>query len=251
MTYINPENSPEGDPESESEGVHADLERAIERQEYEGGIESICDVLQAVAPASCEYWYEVACELHRREKFYDSLDCWREAEKYLAKSEEDPRYWYQDMVRTLINSSDQTGDSYFRQQALEACERLIVVEASEEALNYKLELLLDLHADRDEVLSLLERIFDEGYEPGLEVDPDRLGIENVDCIESFSDLAECYLWLDQPAEALRIWSKVIAKNKIEATDKLCSAIYMLNWYADSKGFDDGSFLPGEFGRIDG
>ena len=45
---------------------------------------TLSDVLQAVAPASSEYWYEVACELHRRQKFYELLDCWREAEKYLA-----------------------------------------------------------------------------------------------------------------------------------------------------------------------
>jgi hypothetical protein len=38
MTYIDPNE------------VHADVERAIERHEYEGGSESVCDVLQAWPP---------------------------------------------------------------------------------------------------------------------------------------------------------------------------------------------------------
>lgn len=237
MTYIDPTE------------VHADVERAIERQEYEGGSESVCDVLLAVAPASSEYWYEVACELHRRQKFYESLDCWREAEKYLAASDEEPRYWYQDMIATLINAADQSGDSYFRHQALEACQRLITLDASEEALNYKLALMSDLNPDRDEILSLIEEIFDNGFSLKTDVKPWALGVENVDFIERYSDLAECYLWLDRPADAMRVWSKAIDKNKHDAKDLLSGAIFMLNWYADSRGFEDNSFLPEEFCRV--
>jgi len=236
MTYIDPSE------------VLADVERAIERQEYEGGSESICDVLQAVAPASSEYWYEVACELHRRQKFYESLDCWREAEKYLATSDEEPRYWYQDMVTTLINAADQSGDSYFRFQALEACERLIVIDKSEEALNFHLSLISDIRPDRDQILALIEEIFDRDFELKAEINAPHLSDGKKDYIEDYSDLAECYLWLDRPADAMRIWSIAIGKNKNQAKDILAGSIFMLNWYADSRGYEDNSFLPEEFCR---
>lgn len=237
MTYINPED------------VLADVDRAIERQEYEGGSESLCDVLQAVAPESCDYWYEVACELHRRERFYESLDCWREAEKYLSKSDNEPRDWYEDMISTLINASNQSGDAYFKQQALLACDRLIATDECELALNYKLQLILDLHFELNTVLTLIEKIFDGGFALNTDVRPWSLGIKNVDSIDSYSELAKCFLWSDRPADAMRIWSKSIEKNKKDANEQLCSAIFMLNWYADSKGFDDGDFLPEEFGRL--
>jgi tetratricopeptide (TPR) repeat protein len=237
MTYIDP-----------SEAL-ADVEHAIKRQEYEGGSESVCDILQAVAPASSEYWYEVACELHRRQKFYESLECWREAEKHLATSDEEPGYWYLDMIATLINAADQSGDLYFRHQALEACQRLITLDASEEALNYKLALISYLRPDRDEILSLIEEIFDSGFALKAEIRPWTLGVVNIDFIERYSDLAECYLWLDRPADAMRVWSKAIDKNKDEAKDLLSGAIFTLNWYADTRGFEDNSFLPEEFCRV--
>lgn len=238
MTYIDPSD------------VLADLERAIERQEYEGSSEPICDVLQAVAPESCEYWYEVACELHRRAKFYEALDCWRKAEQYFVTSDDGPGYWYQDMVGTLINAADQSSDSYFREQALAACEKLISVDVCAEALNYKLALIKDLRPDRDEILSLIEEIFDKGFELTILVSPCDLGLGNFDHIKSYSELADCYLWLDRPADAMRVWSKSIEKNKHDRKKLLSNAIFMLNWYADSRGFEDASFLPEEFCRLD-
>ena len=122
------------------EEIHAEVARAIERQEYNGGRESLFNVLQAAAPNSCDYWYEVACELHRREKFYDSLVCWFEAEKYIGNCTREPLDWYEDMISTLMNATDQSEDEYFREEALSACDRLIVLDPSEDALNYVLEL---------------------------------------------------------------------------------------------------------------
>ncbi len=71
MSNINPEE------------VHNDIDRAIERQEYSAGSESICEILQPIAGETLEYWYEAACELHRREKFYEAFNCWEKAEKLI------------------------------------------------------------------------------------------------------------------------------------------------------------------------
>lgn len=228
--------------------VRFDIERAIERQAYQGGRESISEILQAVASATSEYWHEVACELHRRQMFYDSLDCWREAEKLFVSNNEEPPYWFQDMIPTLMNAADQTGDSYFKQKALEACQRLITINASEVALNYKLALINDLCPDRDEILSLIEEIFDRGFVLKVDIILRNLKIEKIDTIRDYSDLAECYLWLDRASDALRVWSKAIAKNKNDTKELLSGAILVLNWYAESRGFDDSSYLPENLSR---
>ena len=152
------------------------------------------------------------------------------------------------MIATLINAADQSGDSYFRFQALDACERLIAVDMSEEALNFKLLLISDIRPDRDQILALIEEIFDRDFELKAEINALDLSDRNKDYIEEYSDLAECYLWLDRPADAMRIWSKAIGKSKKQAKDILAGAIFMLNWYADSRGFEDNSFLPEEFCR---
>jgi hypothetical protein len=115
-------------------------------------------------------------------------------------------------------------------------------------LNFKLSLISEIRPDRDQILLLIEEIYDRGFELKAEVNPRALSEEHVQYIECFTDLAECYLWLDRPADAMRIWSKAIGKNKNDANALLASAIFTLNWYADSKGFEDNSFLPEEFCR---
>lgn len=177
--------------------VQADVERAIERQEHAGGRGSICDFLQTVGVSDSGYWREVACELHSLEKFYDSLDCWREGEKYFSSNKDEVRYFYLDMIRTLINATDQTGDEYFKQQASIACERLICIDVSEESLNFKLELIQQSVENKNEILLLIEQIFDNGFDLNVTVNPSRLGIPNLDYIESKIELAECYLWSNE------------------------------------------------------
>jgi hypothetical protein len=222
--------------------VQADVERAIERQEYEGGRGSICDFLQTVGISDSEYWREVACELHRHEKFYDSLDCWREGEKYFSSNKDEVRYFYLDMIRTLINATDQTDDEYFKQQASNTCERLIGIDVSEESLNFKLELIQQTIENKNEILLLIEKIFDNGFDLNVTVNPSRLGIPNLDYIESKIELAECYLWSNQISEAFRIWTKVMQEADTKTSDHLCGVIYMLNWYA-SENFEQENFLP--------
>jgi tetratricopeptide (TPR) repeat protein len=226
----------------------ADLERAIERYEYSGRRESVRDILNTTAPKSSNYWYEIACELHRREMFYEALDCWWEAEKSIEDGDEESEFSYQDMIQTLIDAACQTEDDYFNQQALNACEKSLAREVCGDVLNWKLGLLQDLRAGRNEVLSVVEQILDEGCELVVEVDLSSFGINDVDSIEDYGDLAECYLELDEPSEALRIWSKAIkcAKDKNEM---LSSVICTLNWYAEERGFDQDAFLPSIFERV--
>jgi hypothetical protein len=233
--------------------VYADVAKAIERQDYEGGRETVRDILQATAPNSCQYWSEAACELHRHEKFYEALDCWKEAEKHFAASNDLDDYWCQDYIRTLINATDQTGDRYFTEQALYACERITEKIPSEDLLNYKLELLQIVKPSKEAVLDLIEQMLDRGYEVRRKIYVNKLGLEcpyPMDEIESYSDLAELYLWNNKVSEALRIWAKAVTADKSVAREKIASAIFMLVWYADKNGFDEAAYLPEEFGRID-
>ena len=224
--------------------IEADVARAIERQDYEGGRGSICDFLQAVGLSDSDYWRGVACELHRNEKFYDSLDCWREGEKYFSNNKDEVRYFYLDMIRTLINATDQTGEEYFKQQAANACERLVCIDVSEESLNFKLELIDQTVERKNEILFLVEQIFDNSFDLTVTVNPYRLGIPKVESIESYIELAECYLWSNEIADAFRIWTKVMKEAGNQTNEHLCSAIYMLNWYA-SENFELEKFLPSE------
>lgn len=180
--------------------------------------------------------------------FYESLDCWWEAEKYFVEGDAESEFQYQDMIQTLIDAACQTEDDYFNQQALEACEKFLMRETCPDVLNWKLGLLEDLKAGRAEVLSVVEQILDNDYELEVEVDLARFGIHNVDSIENYCDLAESYLWLDELSEALRIWSKAVGHAKDEK-DLLCSVIFTLNWYADERGFDQDTFLPSMFERV--
>lgn len=217
--------------------VQSDVEQALERQEHEGGRQSIFDILKLVAPSSCDYWYEVACELHRRGKIYESLECWHQAEKYLPSSRKEPYDWYLDMARTLMNASAQSGDSFLYQKALDACNKLIALNADEEALNLKLELIQEMNCSRKEVFSLVEEILDRDFCITSTIDRKVTGENAFDRLEDYFDLARYYLWLDQPSDAFRVWSKLIEKKKTEATPILRDAIYTLVLYANSKGLD--------------
>lgn len=225
-----------------------DVRFAIQRQETQGTSESIFEILQAVGARNFEYWYLAACELHRRKMFYEELDCLQLAEEFIDASDENSNNLYRDIIFTLENAGDQTKDGYFRQKAIEIVDRLCSEYYSETDLNFKLEMLIHLESDINKVLSCIEEIFDNGLKIKIKIYPDRLGIANIDGIDEFSDLAECYLWLNQPAEAFRIWHKFFKLKGEDFHQGLCKATYLLNWYADTKGYDDESFLSVGFER---
>lgn len=236
MSYVNPED------------VRNDLNLAIERQDYEAGGESLCDILQSVAPPSCDYWYEAACELHRREKFYEALDCWREAEKYIAQLDDGVGFWYEDMVRTLINATDQTEDPYFKQQALAACIRACEIEEGEDIWNARLNLEIQLQFDADKLLARIEYMLDKGYD----IENARgylFGAGWLENINNYDKLAQCLLERDNISEALRIWSKAVKGDRSGNKQVTCNAIYWLVRHADVKGYDLNEYLPDNFDRM--
>jgi hypothetical protein len=57
------------------------------------------------------------------------------------------------------------------------------------------------------------------------------------------------MWLNQPDEAFRIWAKLLKLEGKNFDKKLCNAIYILNWYADARNYEDESFLSEGFGRV--
>lgn len=227
--------------------VAADVERAIDKQASGSG-DSVFDMLQISAPNSSQYWLYVANELHRREMFYEQLDCWREGEKHLDSNDFD--FWYQDKISTLINAYEQTDDKYFGELALAAADKLIETNESS-ALNAKLMLIQLLKPNRDVVLELIEHILDKDYSVEVELDCKKFGINpgyELDKIHGYSDLAECYLWIGDISEAIRIWAKAV---KNDTTDEaLCSAIFWLVNHVDSKKIEPIKYLPEEFGKFE-
>lgn len=231
------------------EQIIKDVQFAIQRQAHQGKSESVCKILEAIAFSNFEYWYGVACELHSQKMFYEAFDCLQVAESYIDPSDDDSNDLYREVIYTLVNAADQTGDEYFIQQAIVIIEKLGTRYYSEDDLNFKLEMLIYLKSGINRVLICIEDIFDQGFEIKIELDPLSLGINNIDGITDFSDLAESYMWLNQPDEAFRIWSKLLKLNGKDFDKKLCNAIYILNWYADTRNYHDESFLSVGFGRL--
>jgi tetratricopeptide (TPR) repeat protein len=230
--------------------INAILNQAIKRQEFSGGLEKISDILKSTECESQEYWCEFADELHRREKFYDSLDCWREAEKYIKNwNIDDEEAWYLLKIRSLINAASQTSDSYFDEMALLDCEKLLAKNINEKLLNIKLQILIDLDTSIDILLPLIELILDEGFKPDFCFESSTSS-KIISDIENYSELAECYLLLNQPSEAFRVWAKAIKNDKSKENICLTNAIFSLVSYADHNGFDDQSFLSSSFMRIE-
>jgi hypothetical protein len=225
-----------------------DVKFAIQRQEAQGASESIRNILQGVAASNFEYWYSIACELNKRKMFYEGLDCLQIAEEFIDTADENSNDLYRDIIYTLDNSAYQTKDAYFTNQALEIADRLCTRHYSEIDLNFKLEMLIYLESDINKLLICIEELFDRGFGIKINIEPRSLGIKNVDGITKFSDLAECYLWLNKPDEAFRIWHKLLKLKKNGFDKDLCNFIYLLNWYADEKGYDDESFLSLGFER---
>ena len=228
--------------------VAADVKRALDKQASGSG-DSIFNVLQLSAPNSSKYWLYVANELHSREMFYEELDCWREGEKHLASDDFD--FWYQDKISTLINAYEQTDDKYFGELALAAAEKLIATNESASALNAKLKLIQILKPNRDVVLELIEYMLDKDYSVDVALDYTKFGINSgyeLDSVNSYRRLAECYFWTGNIGEAMRIWAKAV---KNDTTDEaLCSAIYWLVRYAEKKKLDTEDFLPDNFEKIE-
>lgn len=231
------------------EQIIKDVQFAIQRQAQQGNRDSVCKILEAVALSNFEYWYGVACELHSQKMFYDAFDCLQIAEKYIDPADDDSNDLYREVIYTLENAADQTGDSYFVQYAIALVERFSTSYKSESNLNNKLEILIYLNSGINKVLLCIEEILDKGFKIKANLALDNWGIQNMDGIANFSELAEAYMWLDQPDEAFRIWSKLLKLEGKDYEKKLCNAIHNLNWYADARGYDDESFLSYGFGRL--
>ena len=236
MTNINPED------------IHYDIDKAIERQEYSAGSESVCEILQSIAGEKCEYWYEAACELHRREKFYEALDCWREAEKYIEQLDDEVSFWYEDMIRTLINSADQSGDIYFYQQALDTCIRACKIDESEDIWNFRLQLEIQLQLDIEKISTYIEQMLDKGFDVEG-VNGYLLGNGYVEQVNNYEKLAQCYLERKDVGEALRIWTKAVKGDTSKNSQILSNAIYWLLRYADENNLDINEYLPENFDKI--
>jgi tetratricopeptide (TPR) repeat protein len=220
------------------EEVQADLKRAIERQYYEGGGETLTEILRATAPACREYWVEAACELHRRCKFYEALDCWREAEKFFTAGNTVFEFCYQDMVMTLINAFYQTRDSNFLHEALDACERLLMLDAKRDTNSYSYiyDILQDFGFTLEQLLGLIERVLDQGVKfRGLRVD--NFGLYGRQEILSYADIAECHLCLNRPQDALRVWSRAIQMNEVKSQEILRGVISALNAFLAERAGD--------------
>lgn len=71
---------------------------------------SIPEMLELSAPKNAEYWREVACGLHRKERHYDAFDCWKVALKY---NEPIDKYFLRDMALTLQEIGRNLNDSFF------------------------------------------------------------------------------------------------------------------------------------------
>ena len=77
------------------------------------------DFLVPKGRPSFGYWQKVAKELHRRELFYLSVDCWLECEKYI--DDDHLSYVYSEMVASMVSAGDY-------HEALGACNRLLKIK---------------------------------------------------------------------------------------------------------------------------
>ena len=230
------------------EDVHDDIAKAIERQEYSAGSESVCEILQSTAQKESKYWREAAHELHRRQKFYEALDCWKEGEKYIYQGKAELSYWYEDMVRTLNNATDQSGDIYFCQQALETCIRVCKLNESEEIWNIRLQLEIQLQFDIEKILTYIEHMLDKGF--CVEgVSGCLLGNGYIEQVHNYEELAQCYLVRKDVGEALRIWAKAIKNDKSKTNQILCNTTYWLIIHADKNDLNIDDYLPDNFKKI--
>lgn len=229
------------------EDVHADIDKATERQEYSAGKESVCEILRSIAGEKCDYWHKAACELHSREKFYEALDCWQEAEKYIEQLNDEVAFLYEDMVRTLINAAEQSGDTYFYQQALKASIRACEINESEDIWSLRLQLTIQLRLDIEK-FSTLECMLDKGFDVEG-INGDLLGNGYVEQVNNYDELAQCYLERKDVGEALRIWAKAVKDDTSKDSQILCNAIYWLLKHADKNNLDINDYLPENFEKI--
>lgn len=226
-----------------SKTISKEIEMAYERQFEQGHRESICEILESVAGNSFYFWKEFASELHRQKKFNDAFECWCKAELYFDEDKLEKFDWYLDAVLTLIDSSKYTDAPFFWTEALEICSKLRAMGFDQDVWNLTIELLIYLKSEPIHILKFIEEIFIEGSRLTAYVPPASLGLKNIDYVESLSGVAEYYLELDQPSEALRVWGLAVKNNSENFRDELCNAIYMLNQYALKKGFSYEEFGP--------
>ena len=231
--------------------VKKDLKFALERKQQAISSETIPEILRNSSPNHPDYWELLAHELLRQEQFNDSLDCWLEAEKYIAVADDEHHYFYQDMISTLSSTTNVSFNRYFCDIAINICKKLIETDPTESGLNLVLELLQSIGHPVELILSTIDRILDNAFEVKVHIDPAELGLPEYASpeISGYKSLADWHLWLGNFGEAFRCWSRVLKSTTDEESNELCEVIYSLLWFAVENGLNEAKFLPDEFEKI--
>jgi tetratricopeptide (TPR) repeat protein len=221
------------------------VDNAIDRQEFSAGRESVFEVLRTTAPNRTDYWVDIANELHSRNRFYDALDCWIEAEKHLV-SDDDVEEFYSDMSRTLDNAYDQTDDIFFKERALRALKRSHEIKPSSHHAKQIIKMNIQIGKPVEEIRRLVENAFEyqDEFKNGLELPRNVLGKDYWgDDIYTISDLAEVYLWENNLGEAFRIWSKCVTDMNDKKMGSFTRSIFAMVSYAQDKKLPVDDYLP--------
>lgn len=221
------------------------VDNAIDRQEFSAGRETVFEIISTTAPNRTEYWVEIANELHSRNRFYDALDCWIEAEKHLG-GHEDIDDFYSDMSRTLDNAYAQTDDTFFRERALYALKRSHEIKPNALHVKQIIRMYVELGKPVEQIRRLIENAFEyqDEFKGGLEIPSNVLGSSYWgDDIYTLNDLAEVYLWENNLGEAFRIWSKCVSNLDDKQMRPLTKAIFSLVSYAQDKKLHVDEYLP--------
>jgi tetratricopeptide (TPR) repeat protein len=210
---------------------------ALSHKAVTGDPTPVVDMMALAAPNTCDFWVEVAEELHAQSEHYEAIDAWRKA-KAVAKqpnSTFDP----EDMAKTLWHVSDFGNDAYLAETAAYAY-------ADAGKWDAYLTILHRIGTSRDRLLKAFREVLESGtkldFDGAWEIDGTCVdSIEYAD-LTSWSMLANAHFLLGNISEAFETWAMMARKEPVNGV--LYSAIPCLIELARKNELNEEDYLPG-------
>ncbi len=226
----------ESDEASDEDLPQRMVRTALSHKAVTGDPTPVADMMALAAPNTCDFWVEVAEELHARSEHYEAIEAWRKAKA--VANQPNATFDPEDMAKTLWHVSDFGNDAYLAETAAYA-----YADAGE--WGAYLTILHRIGTSRDRLLKAFREVLESGakldFDGAWEIDGTCVdSIEYVD-LTSLSMLANAHLLLGNVPEAFETWAMMARKEQVKGV--LCSAIPCLIELARMNELDEEDYLP--------
>ena len=222
--------------ESDSRSPVRDTRTALSHKATTGDPTPVVDMLSLTAPDQCEYWTEVASELHAQSAHYDALEAWRKAK--LLSSQPNAYFDASDMASSLWSASEFGDDTYLAEASANAY-------ADAEEWQAYLSILRKIGKSRDFLLAAFWRALEKSakfdFNGAWPIEGTCMGRIEYEEITSWGTLADVHILLGDVPKAFEAWAMMARNETVNKT--LYYAIPSLIELARKNELNEEDYIP--------